>query len=99
MLADRHCTESTIPKVSAIYNTLRCGPGNDVLEKSRVSGRLLGLASPGFEDVTEGDSGVCLERLRAMMDELGENWAWLWKDSMDGSRLRALEMLAEGFER
>lgn len=92
LLANRHCNKFTISKVSEVYNTIRCGPANDVLERARVSGRLFGLASPGFEDVAEGDDSVDLSRLTALMDELEKNWAWIWKDSVEVSRLRALDM-------
>lgn len=61
--------------------------------RARISGRLFSLTSPGFEDVAEGDSNVPLKRLTELMDEIGENWAWIWKDSIESSRQHALAML------
>lgn len=78
--------------MSEVYNTIRSGPANDILERARVSGRLFGLAGPGFEDVAEGDASVSLSRLTALMDGLAKNWAWIWKDSVEVSKLRALDM-------
>jgi len=61
--------------------------------RARISGKLFSLTSPGFEDVAEGDSSVSLNRLTGLMDEIGENWAWIWKDSIETSRQHALAML------
>lgn len=93
LLSSLHCTKSTLSKVSKIYDTIRCGPGNDVLERARISGRLFTLTGSDCQDVAEGDTTVYLKRL---MELVGQNWAWIWKDSVEDSRRRALEMLAEG---
>jgi len=99
LLSSRQCTKPTVSKVSEIYNTIRCEPVNDILERARFSGKLFSLTGPGFEDIAEGDAGISLTRLTELTDEIGENWAWIWQDSVDDRRRIALEMLVKATEK
>ena len=67
--------------------------GNRVLEASRKAGLLSDLVAPGFEEVTEGDTGVPLEKLVELFEVLSKDWDWVWKESAEDDKRRALEML------
>lgn len=92
LISDKLCTRKTVPKVSEIYNTIRCPMANQVLERSLVSGRLCQLVTPGFESVIEGQE-VPLENLIAVFQHFSKDLEWVWNESADVDRMRALDML------
>ncbi|KAF8180860.1 salicylate hydroxylase [Pholiota molesta] len=73
-------------KIAEIYNDIRCVEGNRALEAA------IGC---GLEHVKEGDSNVDTEVLDALGKELSQAWSWVWKDSAEDDRIRALERLNE----
>ncbi|KDR79470.1 hypothetical protein GALMADRAFT_1241914 [Galerina marginata CBS 339.88] len=93
LISDKLCTREVIPRVSEIYNTICCPAANLVAEKSRKSGRLCQLHAPGLEDVREGDSDVPLEKLEGVYQQFSSELEWVWKESAEVDRARALAML------
>lgn len=84
-----------IPKISQVYNDICCPAGNEVLERSRKSGLLCELNAPGFEDIQEGDTGVPLQKLVKLFDEVEEHWRWT-SGSAEIDKERAMTMLGCG---
>jgi len=85
--------KAPVARISEIYNTVRHPMGNHALEASRKAGMLSELVAPGFEEVVEGDTGVPLEKLEKLFEVLGNDWDWVWKESVEDDRRKALEML------
>ncbi|KIM41421.1 hypothetical protein M413DRAFT_445432 [Hebeloma cylindrosporum] len=85
--------EVPIARISEIYNAVRHPMGNHVLKASQETGMLCELVAPGFEEVKEGDTEVPLEKLAELFELVGKNWDWVWKESAEDGRRRALEML------
>lgn len=69
--------------------------GNGVLEKSRTAGRLCQLLTPGLEDIVEGDDQISVERLQGILQEFDKSLEWVWKESAEVDRERALSMLRD----
>jgi salicylate hydroxylase len=86
-------TNVPVARISEIYNTVRHPMGNRVLEASRKAGQLSELVAPGFEEVMEGETGVPLEKLVELLKVLCKDWEWVWKESAEDDRKRALELL------
>ncbi|KAF9560792.1 salicylate hydroxylase [Agrocybe pediades] len=95
LIADSTCTSETIPLLAQIYDTVRRPVGNTALEKSRLCGILCQLLGPRFEDVREGDADVPMEKLQELFKQFREELEWVWRDSAEVERLRALEMLQQ----
>jgi salicylate hydroxylase len=95
LLSDKSCAKGSILKIAEIYNDIRCVEGNRALEAAIGCGRRLHLIFPGLEHVKEGDSNVDTEVLSALGKELSQAWSWVWKDSAEDDRIRALERLNE----
>lgn len=93
LLSHRLSTPSAVPDVSEIYNSIRRPVGNRVLQEARNVGRLTQLVAPGFENVMEGDASVPLEKLHSLFDEMDRKWEWVWKESAEDDRQKAVEML------
>lgn len=93
LLSHRLSTPSAVPDISEIYNSVRLPVGNHVLQEARNVGRLTQLIAPGFEDVVEGDADVPLEKLHDLFDEMDRKWEWVWKESAEDDRRKAVEML------
>ncbi|KJA14751.1 hypothetical protein HYPSUDRAFT_92215 [Hypholoma sublateritium FD-334 SS-4] len=93
LLSHRRSTPSAVPDISEIYNSIRRPVGNHVLQEARNVGRLTQLVAPGFEDVVEGDADVPLEKLHDLFDEMDRRWEWVWKESAEDDRRKAVEML------
>ena len=56
-------------------------------------GKLLDLAFPGLENVQEGDDDVDRGILDAVGNEMSKKWEWVWKDSAEVDKTRALDLL------
>ena len=56
-------------------------------------GRFLDLNFPGLEGYKEGDDGFPIEILEALGKKSSEDWEWIWKDSVEGDRRRAIDMM------
>ncbi len=41
----------------------------------------------------EGDASVPLEKLHSLFDEMDRKWEWVWKESAEDDRQKAVEML------
>jgi salicylate hydroxylase len=93
LISDKFCTRDTIPRISEIYNTIRCPMGNLAAEKSRTSGRLCQFSVPELEDIVEGDTQVPLERLVGITQKMTTLLEWVWKESAVVEKERALAML------
>ncbi|KAF8964493.1 salicylate hydroxylase [Flammula alnicola] len=93
LLCHKLSTKANVPKISEIYNSVRCPEGNRVLEGSEISGMLSQLVAPGFEEVQEGDTEVPLEKLRDLYEVFSRQWDWAWKETAEDDRRRAIEML------
>ena len=78
-----------------IYDAIRRPIGNGVIEKSRVTGRLVQLSAPGLEDIAEGDEKVSIDRLRGIVEEHMKSFEWVWKEPIKYDRERALVMLKD----
>ena len=78
-----------------IYDAIRRPIGNGVIEKSRVTGRLVQLSAPGLEDIAEGDEKVSIDRLRGIVEEHMKSFEWVWKEPIKDDRERALVMLKD----
>ena len=89
------CTKTSILKVSEIYNAIRRGPANEIVEISRIAGILFHLRGPEFENVVEGDTSVTADQMRVIFEKIGKMWAPLMKESLEESRERALTMLQD----
>ncbi|KAF9044144.1 salicylate hydroxylase [Panaeolus papilionaceus] len=92
LFSQRNKANASVQTISDIFNTIRCPAGNKVLEGSRQSGRLTQLVAPGLDNVKEGDT-VAHEKLVEVADALAALWDWVWLESAEGDRQRALEML------
>lgn len=92
LLASPLCTKSTIPDITKVYDAVRRPAANRVMELSRIAGRLCGINTPGYEDVTEG-AIVEAERLQKLVNTISKNWEWSWNESAEDDKRRALEML------
>jgi len=86
-------TRDTVLKVSEIYNDIRCVEGNRALHAAIDMGKMLDLVFPGLEHVQEGDENVDREILDAVGKEMSRKWAWVWKDSAEVDKARALDLL------
>ena len=95
LLCDKACTKETLLKVAEIYDKVRRPFGNAILEKSRLTGRIGQFLSPGLEDIVEGDDKVPSERLRAIIQEYIDSLEWVWKESAETDKERALSMLRD----
>ncbi|KAF8193048.1 salicylate hydroxylase [Pholiota molesta] len=95
LLSDKACTKDTIPKITQIYDDIRCAQGNRALELAIACGRKLDLIYPGLEHVKAGDADVDKAVLDGLGKALSEEWAWVWKDTVEDDRVRALAMLRE----
>ncbi|KAF8964494.1 salicylate hydroxylase, partial [Flammula alnicola] len=100
LLSHKLCTKALVPTISEIYNVIRCPEGNRVLNEARYAGQLTQLLGPGFEEVVEGDTEVPLQKLRDLFDHFSQRWEWVWKESAEDDRRRAVEMLesSEAFQ-
>ncbi|PPR04128.1 hypothetical protein CVT26_001320 [Gymnopilus dilepis] len=95
LLCDKACNKETIPEIMEIYDAIRRPIGNGVIEKSRVTGRLVQLSAPGLEDIAEGDEKVSIDRLRGIVEEHMKSFEWVWKEPIKDDRERALLMLSD----
>lgn len=82
-----------MPHILDIYNKIRRPFGNRVLLASRQQGLYYEMNGPGFEDVTEGDNSVPLDKLEELMRTILKSWEWAWTTSADDDVQRALELL------
>ena len=89
----KNSIKAPVARISEIYNIVRHPMGNRVLQASRKAGMLCELVAPGFEEVMEGDTGIPLEKLEELFEMVGKDWDWVWKESAEDHRRRALEML------
>ncbi|PPQ64966.1 hypothetical protein CVT24_008154 [Panaeolus cyanescens] len=92
LFSQRIKNKASVQSIADIFNTTRCPAGNKVLEGSRQSGMLQELVAPGLENVKEGDT-VAHEKLLEVADALAALWGWVWLESAEGDRKRALAML------
>lgn len=76
-----------------IYNTIRCPEGNRTLQASLDFGRLLELDFPGMETFKEGDDTMPTELLESLGRTVSKDWEWIWKETAEGDKRRALDML------
>ncbi|KAF9472677.1 salicylate hydroxylase [Pholiota conissans] len=95
LLSHKLSNTSTIPRISEIYDAIRCPIANRVLNLAREAGHITELIAPGFEDVREGDADVPQEKLQILFEGLINKWKWVWNDSAEDDRLRAIAMLEE----
>ncbi|KJA21956.1 hypothetical protein HYPSUDRAFT_67299 [Hypholoma sublateritium FD-334 SS-4] len=93
LLSSDSCTKDTVLKVSEIYNNIRCVEGNRALDMAIDMGKFLDLAFPGLENVREGDENVDRSILDAVGYEISRKWEWVWKDSAEVDKARALDLL------
>ncbi|KJA15321.1 hypothetical protein HYPSUDRAFT_80542 [Hypholoma sublateritium FD-334 SS-4] len=93
LLCHRSITRESIPKIAEIYDDIRRPEGNRVLQASIEFGRLLDLVFPDLEGYKEGDDNVPVDILEALGRKASKDWEWIWKDSVEGDRRRALQMM------
>jgi len=68
------------------------------LEKSRRCGNLCQLLGPGFEKVKDGDPTLPRWKLLKITKGYDKELEWVWKESADVDRARALAMLSSSHE-
>lgn len=93
LLCDDSCTNKNILKVSDIYNDIRCEAGNKALAETIAMGKKLDLVYPGLEKVQEGDESVDADILESLGKSVSEKWEWVWRESAEGGKACAMEML------
>lgn len=79
--------------MSEIYNNIRCLEGNRELDTAIDMGKYLDLAFPGLENVQEGDENVDRGILDEVGNQISRQWEWVWKDSAEVDKARALDLL------
>ncbi|PPQ78461.1 hypothetical protein CVT25_011856 [Psilocybe cyanescens] len=94
LISDKLCTRSTLPRIAEIFNEICCPAGKWLTERSSYSGKLCRLMAPGFEEVLEGDSTVPHERLVDIVKGFSKELEFVWKESAEEDRMRALKMLS-----
>ncbi|KAF4609568.1 hypothetical protein D9613_012306 [Agrocybe pediades] len=94
LLAQKISNADMVSKVTEIYNAIRCPIGNMALEKSRRCGNLCQLLGPGFGNVKDGDANLPRWKLLRITKGYDKELEWVWKESADIDRARALAMLS-----
>ncbi|PFH51267.1 hypothetical protein AMATHDRAFT_142975, partial [Amanita thiersii Skay4041] len=84
-----------MPLVTHVYNAIRQPFGNNVLDTSRICGRLSGLTDPDkqFPEINEGDDTVPHEVLEGIILKMEGLWKWLWDSSVEDRCEEASSML------
>jgi salicylate hydroxylase len=96
LLSHSLSTKDSLPRISDIYNTIRCPTGNRVCDLVREAGHISELVAPGFEAVAEGDADVPVENLKALFERMMGMWEWVWDVSAaEEDKVRAVKMLEE----
>ncbi|CAA7270537.1 unnamed protein product [Cyclocybe aegerita] len=93
LLCYKLCNKSNLSLIGKVYDQIRRPVANQVLAASCISGKLCGLVAPGFEDVEEGNAHVSFEKLTKLIDDFGKGMEWVWKESAEDDKRRAIEML------
>ncbi|KAH9476308.1 Salicylate hydroxylase [Psilocybe cubensis] len=93
LLRDRLSTRAMLPRVAEIFNEICCPAGKRLTERSRLGGQLCQLVAPGFEDVHEGDNSVPREKLLNLVRQFDRELEFVWKESAEEDKRRALDML------
>ncbi|KAF9471764.1 salicylate hydroxylase [Pholiota conissans] len=93
LLTSPSCTLPNLSKIASIYDSIRCPKGNRALDTAIGCGQLLDLVFPGLEDVNEGDGEVDKKLLETLGKKVSAEWSWVWKESAEDDRGRALDML------
>ncbi|KJA24437.1 hypothetical protein HYPSUDRAFT_53783 [Hypholoma sublateritium FD-334 SS-4] len=93
LLCHTSSTRESIPKIAKIYNDIRRPEGNRALQASIEFGRLLDLDFPDLEGYKEGDDSMPLEILEALGRKASKDLEWVWKNSVEGDKRRALHMM------
>ncbi|KAI0919700.1 hypothetical protein AcW1_003116 [Taiwanofungus camphoratus] len=98
LLAHPAVTLETLPRALQVYDEIRRPFSQGVLRRSRDTGFLLELNSPGFEDLTEeksAEGNVTSGKLEEVGKGMDDIMAWLGNTSIMGDCERALEVLED----